>query len=332
MIANPEDILAEYSRPDTVLAGFELQYREIFHPWGFPFELQTNSKDVIAAATEGWGAFSSCFNEAPVRLCLAVTDDDSALLTPRSVIGSREHLMSVFGDSSNFMLLDFQQGFGFGCVTRATAADHPLLHYRFLMTALMLVEQRSLAPLHGGLIVKNGQGVMLAGDTLAGKSTLAYAACREGWSYVTDDGVSLVRARSDRFAVGDYTSLRLREDARRFFPELHEYLAVVRPNGKVAIELLTRALPIETLPGHSVDHVVFLARQDSGPATIRPFPPEQALAQWEQYRSFGSSGTRRAQEECHRKLLAAGIWEMRYSRLQDAIACLKLLVAGREAA
>jgi hypothetical protein len=328
----PEDILEEYSRPDALLAGFELQYRETFHPWGFPFELETNSKDVIASAMEGWSAFCPCFNEAPVRLCLVVTEDDSPLLTPNSTIASREHLMSVFGDASNFMLLDFRHGFGFGCVTSATATDHPLLHYRFLMTALMLVEQRSLAPLHGALVVKNGQGVMLAGDSLAGKSTLAYAASRAGWSYVTDDGVSLVRARSDRFAVGDYTSLRLREDARRFFPELDQHRAVVRPNGKVAIELRTRALPIRTLPGHSVDHVVFLARQDSGPASIRAFPPEQALAEWEQFRSFGSSETRGAQEECHRNLLKTGIWEMRYSRLQDAVACLELLAAGREAA
>ena len=261
-----------------------------------------------------------------------MTERETLLSTPKSVFASREHLMSMYGDAENFMVFDFQRGFAFGCVTRGTAADHPLLRYRFLAPAQMLMEQRSLAPLHGALIVKNGRGVMLCGDTLAGKSTLAYAACRADWAYITDDGVSLVRARSDRFAVGDHTSIRLREDARRFFPELAGHLSTVRPNGKVSIEILTRALPIDTLPGHSVDHVVFLARQDSGPASIRRYSREKALAQWEQYRSFGESAVRGAQQRCHQRLVEAGMWEMRYSRLEDAIECLNQLVSGLEAA
>ncbi|HTS50367.1 MAG TPA: hypothetical protein VMH05_20620 [Bryobacteraceae bacterium] len=317
---------------DVLFTGFELQFRRRFHPLGFPFELETNSVEVIRAASEGWGAFAPAFNETPVRLCLAVSDAETPLLTPKSAFASREHLMSMYGDAENFMVFDFQRCFAFGCVTRGTAADHPLVRYRFLMPALMLVEQQSLAPLHGALIVKNGRGVMLGGDTLAGKSTLAYAACRAGWAYVTDDGVSLVRARSDRYAVGDYTSIRLREDARRFFPELAGHLSTVRPNGKVAIEILTRRLPMDTLPGHSVDHVVFLDRQESGPASMRRYSPEQALARWELYRSFGESEVRGAQLRSHQRLLETGSWEMRYSRLEDAIECLDQLVSGLEAA
>ena len=312
-----------------MLSGFDLDLRRTFYPLGFPFELETNSPDVIAAATEGWGGFAPAFNEAPVRLCLAVTGSETPLLTPRSVFASREHLMSMYGDAENFMMFDFRRGFAFGCITRGTAADYPLLRYRFLAGALMLVEQRSLAPLHGALIVKNGVAVMLCGDSFAGKSTLAYACCRSGWAYVTDDGVSLVRARSDRFAIGDYTSLRLRDDARRFFPELSDHLPVVRPNGKVAVEILTSSLPITTLPGHSVDYVVFLDRRESGPASIRRFAREKAVAHWKRHTCFGASEVRDAQRQCQERLLELGLWEMRYSFLDDAVECLEELTCRR---
>ncbi len=329
MLVDPRQFLEERFQPDTLHREFDLPLRRTFYPLGFAFELETNSPEVLEAASEGWGNFAAAFDEAPVRFCLAVTESDTPLLTPRSVFASREHLMSMYGDAENFAVFDFQRGFGFGSVTRGTAADHPLLRYRFLTAAGMLVEQRSLAPLHGALIVKNGRGVMLCGESLAGKSTLAYAACRQGWTYVTDDGVALVRGRADRYAVGDYLSLRLRESARGLFPELAERLAVVRPNGKVAIEILTRTLPIETLPGHAVDHIVFLDRQETGPASIRSYSRENALAHWERHLSFGAREVRAAQLDCqHRLLLEAELLEMRYSRLSDAIGSLDQLVAA----
>ena len=85
--------------------------------------------------------------------------------------------MQVFADPENFLICDFNQGLAFGWVTRAVAADHALLRYRFSTCgAMMLIAQRALAPLHGALIVRNGCGVMLCGESFAGKSTLAYAA------------------------------------------------------------------------------------------------------------------------------------------------------------
>jgi len=161
---------------------------------------------------------------------------------------------------------------------------------------------------------------------MAGKSTLAYACCRAGWTYVSDDGTFLVRSRSDRYAVGDFSNVRLREDAVRFFPELANRLPVVRPNGKVALEIRTNELPIRTLPGHTIDHVVFLERQDSGRATIRRYSPDQAVAEWEQFASFGTDDVRAAQKRCHRSLMRAGVWAMRYADLADAIERLERLV------
>jgi len=327
MRVTPQQLLAEQIRPDTFLAGFDLDLRQTFYPLGFPLQLETNSPDVIAAAEEGWGGFSQAFDQAPLRLSLGVTDSAAPLLTIKSVFAMREHLASIYGDGENFAVCDFLQNLAFGWITRGLAADHPLLRYRFLTSiSHMLACQQALAPLHGALIAKCGVGVMLCGDSMAGKSTLAYACCRAGWSYITDDGASLVRGRPDSYAVGDFTNIRLREDAIRFFPELAERVPVVRANGKIALEICTDELPIVSLPGHSIDHVVFLDRRDSNPASLRSYSKELALEGWDGHASFGLQAVRDEQKQTYRHLLTAGTWSLRYSRLADAIERLEQLV------
>jgi len=331
MRVTPRQLLTENIHSSALLASLELGLRQTVYPLGFPMELETNSDEVIAAAREGWGDFAPAFDEPPIRLCLGVTDSDASLLTIKSVFAAREHVASLYADADNFVLCDFRQGFAFGRVTRGVSVDHPLLRYRFLMPAAhMLAEQKALAPLHGALVVKNDVGVMLCGESMAGKSTLAYACARAGWSYVSDDGTFLVRSRSDRYAVGDFSNIRLRQDAIQLFPELSDRLAVVRPNGKIALEIRTRELPISVLPGHSIDHVVFLDRGDSLSPSIRPYPGERALEEWKQYAAFGTQEVREEQLHSQRRLLNAGMWMMHYSRLDDAIATLDRLVqAGR---
>ena len=313
--------------PDPVLSAFELPLRRTLYPLGFPLEIETNSNDVIAAASEGWGQFPQMFYETPLRLCLGVLGAMGDPLATESVIRSREHMMSIVADPENFVVCDFNRGFAFGWVTENTAADHPLLRYRFLIAAgATLAEQRAFASLHGALVVRNGRGVMLAGDSFAGKSTLAYACARAGWTYVTDDGAFLVRERNDRHAIGDPFSIRLRPDATRFFPELADCLPIVRPNGKVAIELLTADLGLRIAPSCQVDHVVCLNREQPGPARLRHVAKERLLDEWAQYAVYGTSEVRQAQRRCHQRMLGAQLWEMRYSDLDDAVARLERLV------
>src|SRR5882724_7552420 len=124
----------------------------------------------------------------------------------------------------------FKEAYAFGWVTPAVAADHPVLRYRFLSTAMLtMVAQLALAPLHCALVARNGRGVALFGDSFAGKSTLAYACARVGWTFLSDDGTHLLRNSSDRYAIGDPYAMRFREDAKFLFPELADRLVFARP-------------------------------------------------------------------------------------------------------
>jgi hypothetical protein len=323
----PHCLPAEQALTDPTLSAFDLPLRRRFFPLGFPLELETNSTDVIEAADEAWGRFSQAFDAAPVRVALGVTDSDTMPANLQSTFRSREHLMSVLADSENFFTCDFSRGFAFGWITRVVAADHPLLRYRFLTAAAnMLIEQLALAPLHGALVVRNNSGILLCGESFAGKSTLAYACARSGWTYLSDDGTFLLRARTDRYAIGDPHTIRFREDARSLFPELADRLPTVRPNGKIAIELFTTELPIQTVAGCVIDHVVFLNRQQQCPPTLLRYPKEEALAAWEAFACYGAEPVRRAQKHCYRRLLGAGIWELAYSHFDDAVVHLDQLV------
>jgi len=312
---------------DPVLSAFELPLRRTFYPFGFPLELETNSPDVMAAAAEGWCAFQQMFDEEPVRLCLGVREGSSESISLETVVRSREHLMSIVADPENFVVCDFNSGFAFGWVTERTAADHPLLRYRFLIAGGgTLIEQRAFVALHGALVVRNGKGVMLAGDSFAGKSTLAYACARAGWTYVSDDGVFLVRGRSDRYALGDPHTIRFRPDAPELFPELADRLVTIRPNGKLAIELFTRDLGIDTAPGCNIDHVIYLNRHGAGRGILSHLPKEWVRQDCAQYAAFGTKATREAQRNCYERILNAPLWEMQYSDLDDAVARLEQLV------
>ncbi len=326
-----EDLSSVQATLDPVFSAFELPLRRTFYPLGYPLVLETNSHHVIHAAEEGWGAFERMFNQEPVHVCLGVTEDDSKSPALGPVIRAREHLMSIVAGPNNFMMCDLDRGYAFGWVTRSTAADHPLLRYQFLTAGgATLAQQRAFAPLHGALAVRNETGVMLCGDSFAGKSTLAYACARAGWNYVSDDGAFLVRGRDDRYAIGDPFSIRFRTDAPELFPELAGHLPSVRPNGKIAIEVRTCDLGISTAPGCVVDHVVFLDRdqhlEHHGPASVHRYPEERALEEWAQYAVLGSGDARAAQRRCHERLLHARLWKMQYSDLDDAVARLEHLV------
>jgi hypothetical protein len=312
---------------DPVLSAFELPLHRALYPFGFPLELETNSAEVIAAAVEGWGAFDRAFDVAPVRLCLGVRESAGDAIPIETVIRSREHLMSIVASPDDQILCDFNAGFAFGWVTQSTAADHPALRYHFLIAAAgTLVEQRAFAALHGALVMLNGKGVMLAGDSFAGKSTLAYACARAGWTYVSDDGVFLVRDREDRYAVGDPHSIRFRPDAPELFPELADRMTTIRPNGKIAIEVRTCELALQTAPGCRVDHIVYLNRDQTSQIQLRRRSQEQVREDLMQHNVFGTSEVREARRVCHERLLGAQLWQMQYSDLDDAVARLERLV------
>ncbi len=95
-----------------------------------------------------------------------------------------------------------------------------------------MIEARHFCPIHAACIALNGRAVLLCGNSGAGKTSLAYACAKKGWTYLSGDATYIVRNRPDRTVAGRPFSIRFRAEARELFPELSEFAPRGAPEGK----------------------------------------------------------------------------------------------------
>lgn len=315
---------------DPILCDFDLPLIGTFHPRGFSVEISTNSPEVLLAAEESWGSCEQAFAEPPIRLQIGVSKDgrDAALSPP--VCRGRNNLISFVTDAQNFYSADLRQGFAFGWISQATVENRAGFRYHFLEgMALTLLMSRYMTPIHAACVVLDGQGVLLCGDSGAGKSSLSFACARRGWTFVADDSSSLVRNRADRVVIGNPQQIRFRQSAVDLFPELRYERLTRRVNGEMAIELPTSSLPdFVTALQAPVEHIVFLNRKEFAAVRLTRLAVERVLPWFEQVITYGELPVRDAQKSSLRSLLSANLVEMTYSDLDSAVSCLESLVHG----
>ena len=325
----PVELQTHSASDDIILYDIPLPMRATLFPLGFPLELATNSAAVIASAIQSWSSFEVAHPETPISFSLAVTEHDDERLPPRPRFRSHLHLMSIVSDAQNQVVCDFSRQCATGWITRIVAENAGFLRLHFLESSVMSVLVTAyLAPMHSALVTRHGVGVALCGESLAGKSTLAYACARNGWTFVSDDGTFLHRNRTDRYAVGNPHNIRFREDAKFLFPELADSKIARRHNGALGIEVRTSELPISTVGGCSIDHLVFLRRSRSGRPAMNRLEAAEATRWLEKATLYGPDVVRVSQRQAYRRLLDAGLWELHYSDLSDAVQMLDQLGAA----
>jgi hypothetical protein len=283
---------------------------------------------VLVAAEESWGRFRKAFSDPPVRLDIGVIADDSKECPPAPGCRARGNLLTTIADAKNYVVSDLNRGFAFAWLTQAAVEHRAYLRYYFLeATALTLLDALYLTPLHAACVEIEGQGLLLCGESGAGKSSLAFACARKGWKYLSDDSSAIVRKRKGRVVVGNPHQMRFRESAIELFPELKEQRITPRFTGKMAIELATSTLPeIATITECQVDYIVFLNRREPEPPSLRTLPEGIALQYFQQCIFLGDSEAQQAQRSSLDNLLTASVLEMRYRDLDWAVQRLETLV------
>jgi hypothetical protein len=173
--------------------------------------------------------------------------------------------------------------------------------------------------------------MLLSGNSGAGKSSLAYACARSGWTYICDDASFLVRNGDPLVVTGNPHQIRLRESAVALFPELNGLPPSSRPNGKTTLEIRTRTLSNFNIKCHSkVSVALFLNRTDNGPPELVPFSKSAALEQWVENISFGNEDSRAASRKTLENLLAIDMYEFRYSDTTAAVSYLESFLGGED--
>jgi len=318
---------------DPVLLDAKLPLRALHFPLGFPLEIATNSPAVLTAAQQSWGLFQPKFSCPPLVLRIGVTGNatDSPNIPPAPVCRIQKGLMSNIADANNFTISDLNAGFSFGWVTQQTAESSLYLRYHILETAaLCMVSTLCAAPLHAACVAPFGYGMLLCGNSGAGKSSLAFAGARAGWTFVCDDASYLPFDRTDRMVLGNCHQVRLRDSGVQLFPELEGRPITPRATGKPSIEISTADLPeLRTTESAIVKSIIFLNRRDAETPGLFPYSRETALSWFSQF-PLKTTATYPAQEAAIRHLLDVEIFELRYTDLDWAIERLETLaLTGR---
>jgi len=297
-----------------------------YYPMGFPLDLATNSEDILAAADRMWAQFPATSHQHAASLRVLVEDYDSPGPPVPCMPRGRNHLVSMIHGPDNFAVCDLAGSFTFACLTRDVARDQAWVRYHFLEPAgFLMIDARHLSPVHASCAALHGRAVLLCGDSGAGKTSLAYACARKGWTYLSDDATHIVRGRADHAVVGRPFRIRFRESARLLFPELNQFTPERRPNGKLDIEVETGALGMAVALESHATHLVFLNRRDQ-PARVQPFARKEAARRLQSLHIYGDEKVRSEQRRALTQFLRLPIVELTYNDLDGAESALRTLV------
>ena len=313
---------------DPLLHKFSLPLSETFYPLGFPVDIQTNDPRVLAAAKESWGGSRQRFDKPAIPIRIAVSGKGDQLPAP-PVFRAHGHLLAIVSDAANFATCDVSTGFAFCWLSPNVASARAWVRYYFIEAiAYAAITHLYLTAVHAACIVKNGQAVLLSAPSGTGKSVLALACARKGWTFVSDDVASLVRERANATVVGRPDRIKLLPSATGLFPELAWERRGTDQNGYPFVELRTQDLGISTLHETPVDFVVFLRRPETGPARFRPLDSTETFARLAAELPVFEKSVHEAQLRSLKMLSSLPAMELLYDRLDDAVKMLDDLVEG----
>jgi len=318
---------------DDLLCDMDLPLRESFFPLGYSIEVTTNSPAVLAAATESFGHMRSSREDTRLQIRVGVGDGGSSVCPPEPTRREFNHLYSLVADVENQALLDLESGTNFTWLTQAAVDNRLYFRSNFLeKTVYLLLGAIVVTDIHAACVSKNGKGILLCGETGAGKTTLAYACARAGWTYTSDDTSYLINNADSPRVIGHSHRVRFRPSAKQLFPELEGYAVTPRMEGKPSIEIPIAGLPIShTAAEAEVHSIVYLKRHPAASGKLVRLPDGTASrrAGDELY----SAGQIRAKHVERLEILReVPTYELEYYDLDAAIETLESLTPGtREA-
>ncbi len=326
----PISIPVETLVNDPLQTRVPLAHQALFYPYGFPVRIRSNSATAIEAADRSWGTYRRRYDHAPLDIRLALSESSSPGCVEPPTFRSQGHLLSIVADRENFASLDLEAGFAFGWATEATAKNQEYFRQCLLDVMIYpLLEVKHLITIHAACVMHQGKGVLLAGNSGAGKSSLSYACSRRGWTFVSDDASAFKRNEFLPMVIGHPQKFRFREPVGELFPEFRNLKSTIRAYGKPTIEVRTRTIAnIREAEESPVNAIVFLNRPayTGGPPVLIPVSSEDA---WSRLSFSVWAVQMPAFEErmaALERLIAVPCFEMRYSELDPAIDLLEQFV------
>jgi hypothetical protein len=210
----------------------------------------------------------------------------------------------------------------------AAALRHPHYFSQIFLDAAAAcqISTRYVTGIHAACVALQGRGILLCGDSGAGKTSLSYACARAGWEFVADDTSYMILGEDSRAVMGNCHQVRFRPSAAELFPEVAGAEITDRIFGRPSIEMPTAAMNhVNRRESVRVDFIVFVNRRTPGAAELRPYRRDVARCYMRQW-LFGTPETKAVQYAAIERMLTAEVLELRYECLNWAIRRLEQLI------
>jgi hypothetical protein len=314
---------------DDLLCNMDLPLRRSFHPLGYSIEILTNRSEVLSAAQETFGHVHSAQRNTSLQIRIGIVDGGVSACPPEPTRREFNHLYSLVADAGNQALLDLETGANFTWLTQAAIDNAPYFRSNFLeKTVYLLLGATVVTDIHAACVGKNGKGILLCGNSGAGKTTLAYACARAGWTYTSDDTSYLVNRSESSRVIGHSHRVRFRPSAQQLFPELKGRAVTPRMEGKPSIEVPISELPIEKMAAETDIHsIVYLDRAPSGMSVLTKLPQGTGCVRLAE--ALHSAGQIRVKHIKNLEVLYdVPTYELKYYDLSDAMDALESLTSA----
>jgi len=259
-------------------------YTETYVAAGAVCRLTTNFPAIVSAARESF--FLMPDNPQPVFSMRLWVDDEckSSLPWPKPYLRGLDHLVYAGFDSGSSVVINLLSRRIAGRFSPEFASDTGYWSaVVFPMLLSVIAGSAGIAELHCSCVAKEGRGLLLAGPSSSGKSTMAVALAALGFGFLSDDRTFCTWRHGDLSAWGLLTELKLRSEASAWFSDLTGHSRAETGNGELGYRLPPESLPFLRRVRHCEPRwLVFLDRQPSHGFRLTPLAKPEAESRLQQ--------------------------------------------------
>lgn len=176
-------------------------------------------------------------NTAAFTLRVFVQSESSAINDLPHFRGLHHLVFATFGPS-NLFVFDIAGLRVRAAISRKLAHDRRFWKERLLPIMVGIFGAGiDVLPLHAACVSLDGRGLLIAGASGTGKSTLSLALAKNGAGFLSDDWTYLTCADHQLQAHGLSAPIKLLPDAAEYFAELRRHDLQLSLNGELAYEL-----------------------------------------------------------------------------------------------